>query len=225
MSKILVIDTSQAKTGVGIFESGRVQAVFSDSSRQSAQEVLPLIQRLLDACGLQLTALDAIAVVTGPGSFTGLRIGIGVAQGLGASLERPLLGLSSLALLAFSAGMEHGLANWLVAQQARENELYFAAYRFDSTRGCVLAGREQVASYVELDSLSSQFIESSVAGEMWALAGSAWQHHEPEETFVSHLQAHSMEDACVMANLKFGLGETVGELLLPNYIKEELDYS
>ncbi len=232
MSKILVLDTSREKTLVAISLTGQVETLASEKSRHAAQEVLPLIHQLLEKTGTSLAQVDAIAVVTGPGSFTGLRIGIGVAQGLGASLDVPLLGLSSLALLAFAANAEYGCSHCLVLQQARVNELYIAAYQVDAERGCILLGRERVIAEQELETLTIQLIDSAPGNQQWGLIGDAWLRLERAAQLALRLgiqpsQAHfqNIEHACALAMCEFQLGKASRELLLPNYVKEELDYS
>ena len=97
---------------------------------QSAR-VLAMVRELCDGARLDLPAIDAIAFDAGPGSFTGLRIGCAVAQGLGFALHRPLLPVDALATLAWQRlrATRRAEATVLVANDARMDELYVALYR------------------------------------------------------------------------------------------------
>ncbi len=232
MNNILVIDTSRATTAVGVIAAGQVKTLASANSRYSAQEVLPLIDQLLQSVDSQLAELAAIAVVSGPGSFTGLRIGVGVAQGLGAALDIPLLAMSSLALQAFGGQMQHGQQHWLVAELARDDEIYFAAYHASPDQGCTVVVEEQVCNIANLDLPASWPAASEAGKAQWAGIGSAWQEEGLREKLLQCLgntsvfdSTYRIEDACALAGLEFSLDRASQDLLLPNYIKEDLDYS
>ena len=91
MNKILYIDTSSnEKIIVALKINGKVTEIKSPIDKQKAQKVLPLIDKLLTKCGLKLEELTGIEVKTGPGSFTGLRVGISVANALSYVLKIPI---------------------------------------------------------------------------------------------------------------------------------------
>ncbi|MCY1285447.1 tRNA threonylcarbamoyladenosine biosynthesis protein TsaB [compost metagenome] len=100
--------------------------------RLHAQRLLPMIQALLAEAGVPLTALDAIAFGRGPGAFTGVRIAIGVVQGLAFALDRPVLPVSDLAVLAQRAHREQGVDQVAAAIDARMDEVYWGCYRLDA---------------------------------------------------------------------------------------------
>ena len=102
MNTILTIDTSSTNCAVGLQRGDVLLERVSEAQRQSAQRVLPMISELLLDAKIQLSDIDIIAVVAGPGSFTGVRIGVAVAQGLSMSAAIPVVPLSSLALLAIA---------------------------------------------------------------------------------------------------------------------------
>jgi tRNA threonylcarbamoyladenosine biosynthesis protein TsaB len=229
MKTLLLIDTSQSHTSVGLVAGDNITSASGEKSRQAAQEVLPLIDKLLLESGCKLNDLDGIAVVTGPGSFTGLRIGIGAAQGLGAALELPLLPLSALALNAWAAGQAENHSHWLVAIQARDPEVYFAAYRTHRVRGCELLGQEQVG---DVESLHLPNSAENTDRSQWGAVGAAWQL-EPqgallqaqfEPILISSAQ-WSIEDACSLAAIEFDQRAQADTLVLPNYVKEQMDYT
>ncbi len=99
----LVIDTALGLCTVAAFEDGRLLAVRSEAMTRGHQERLGgFLRDVADRAG-GFAALDRIGVTVGPGSFTGLRVGLAFAQGLGAALDRPVVGLSALDALAASA--------------------------------------------------------------------------------------------------------------------------
>ena len=95
--------------------------------QQHSQLILPMIEDLLADAGLELTQLDGIAFGAGPGSFTGLRIACGVAQGLAFGAGLPVVPVGTLAALAQEAGAPKVIA----CLDARMGEIYHAAYRCD----------------------------------------------------------------------------------------------
>lgn len=229
MKTLLCIDTSQSHTSVGIVAGNNITTASGEKSRQAAQEVLPLIDKLLLESGCELNDLDGISVVTGPGSFTGLRIGIGAAQGLGAALDKPLLPLSALALNAWAAGNADKHGEWLVAIQARDPEVYFAAYRTHPETGCELLGREQVG---DVESLHLPESAGNTDHTEWGAVGAAWQI-EPQgallraqfEPALTSTVQWGIEDACSLTAIEFDPHALTHTLVLPNYVKEQLDYS
>ncbi len=102
---VLAIDTSAAHCAAAVVEGGRVRAAASEAmTRGQAERLFPLIGELLAKAGRSLADLDAIAVCTGPGNFTGVRIGVSAARGLALSLSRPAIGVTRLEALVEGAG-------------------------------------------------------------------------------------------------------------------------
>ena len=101
---ILAIDTSAAQCAVALLGEGRAHARREAMARGHAEALFPMIEALLAEAGVSFDALARIAVCTGPGSFTGLRIGIGAARGLALALDVPAVGVSRFEALAAAAG-------------------------------------------------------------------------------------------------------------------------
>ena len=97
---LLAIETSTEACSVAVMAGGEVRERFEVAPRRHAELVLPWAEALLADAGLARTGLDAIAVSRGPGAFTGVRLGISLAQGIALALDRPLLPGSTLAVLA-----------------------------------------------------------------------------------------------------------------------------
>jgi len=98
--KILLIDTCGATGSIALVGAAASPAVLSLPSRSAAERLVPAIQSLVAGLGLSLAELDTIAVVHGPGSFTGERVGLSAAKGVCHALNLPLVAISRLAVLA-----------------------------------------------------------------------------------------------------------------------------
>jgi tRNA threonylcarbamoyladenosine biosynthesis protein TsaB len=96
--------------------------------------LLPMIRAVLDEAGLRLADLDGIAFGAGPGSFTGLRIACGVAQGLAFGANLPLVGISTLEAIAETSRTAHGWTRVVAGLDARMQEVYFAAFEYAGDR-------------------------------------------------------------------------------------------
>ncbi|UYG08433.1 tRNA (adenosine(37)-N6)-threonylcarbamoyltransferase complex dimerization subunit type 1 TsaB [Halomonas sp. M4R1S46] len=102
---------------------------FELTPRAHTRRLLPMVDEVLGEAGVAPADLDAVAYGRGPGSFTGLRIAAGTAQGLAFGLDRPLLGVSTLAALALGAHRRHHFRYLFTALDARMGEVYAAAWR------------------------------------------------------------------------------------------------
>jgi len=98
---LLALDTAGAACAVAVRSSGAIVAFESEEmDRGQAEELTPMIGRVMAAAGMKFTDLDHIAVTVGPGSFTGLRIGLAAARGLGLAASVPVGGVSSFDVAA-----------------------------------------------------------------------------------------------------------------------------
>lgn len=122
--KILALDTSTELCSVALWLDGETVARAELAGQRHSEMVLPMAQELLAEVGLGLKALDGIAFGEGPGSFTGLRIGCGVAQGLAFGADLPVAGVCTLLALAEGSGSSRVIA----CLDARMGEVYHAVY-------------------------------------------------------------------------------------------------
>lgn len=131
--KYLTIDTTTKVTALALGEEGKlIGEGFLHTAKTHSERLIPMLDQLLNAASWKLRDLDFIGVVRGPGSFTGIRIGIATAQGLAEVLNLPLIGVLSLDTLAWAG---YGRSEAIVPiLDARKNEWYTAGYLWDAIR-------------------------------------------------------------------------------------------
>ena len=126
--KILALETSARAVSVAITENGKVLAsAYQDTGLTHSRTLMPLAESLLRNVGLSARDMDAFAVAAGPGSFTGIRIGVAAAKGLAFGAERPTVGVSTLAAMARNVAFADGLI--IAAMDARRQQVYEATFR------------------------------------------------------------------------------------------------
>ena len=126
--KILTIDTSGPVCGAAVMDEQKVCSEFTAQNRNThSASLMPMIEAALNAAGTEMGDLDAIAAVTGPGSFTGVRIGVATAKGLAHGAGLPCIPVDALEALAVSAGEFDGVV--CPIQDARAGQVYGAAFR------------------------------------------------------------------------------------------------
>lgn len=148
MTIMLAIETSAEACSIALYHDGETRVFFEHAPMRHAELLLPGIQELLDKSGLQLAQMDAIAFGRGPGSFTSLRIGIGVVQGLAWGADIPVVPVSSLAAVAQDAAEATESSNVAVcvALDARMQEVYTSHFKNTGTGLVVIDGEERVCA-------------------------------------------------------------------------------
>jgi tRNA threonylcarbamoyladenosine biosynthesis protein TsaB len=138
--RVLAIETSTMTASVALVGGSRDLLLDADAGSRS-DDLLPVIDRALTEAGLTLAELDAIAVGVGPGSFTGLRIGMATAKGLAFAAGLPLWTVSSLAALAFDAAGHIHEDHPLVVSvlDARRNEVFAGFFVLEPDRAVAIA--------------------------------------------------------------------------------------
>ena len=131
--KLLAIESSAKAASVALVEDGRLAAQnFQHAGLTHSRTLLPMLHSLLDGLGVGVADIDKIAVAHGPGSFTGLRIGVATAKGLAFAAEKPLVGVSSLEAMAHQAKhLGPGLITPVM--DARREQVYNALFRTEGT--------------------------------------------------------------------------------------------
>lgn len=126
--KLLAIDTSGPVCGVAVLEDEQVLCEFTAQNRNThSTNLMPMAEKALEAAGKTIHEMDAVAAVTGPGSFTGVRIGVATAKGLAHGAGIPCIAVDALEALSVSAGEFDGVI--CPIQDARAGQVYCAAFR------------------------------------------------------------------------------------------------
>jgi len=131
MATFIALDASTEACSVAVVKDSQCWSLSSNTPQYHAQQLLPFIDQLLQQTGLHIQQLDFIACTQGPGSFTGLRIGVSVAQGLAYGAGIPMVGVSSLAALAKATAkaMQQPMGSVVTLLDARMGEIYWAVYQ------------------------------------------------------------------------------------------------
>jgi len=132
--RILAIESSAQAASVALVEEGRLVAQnMQHAGLTHSRTLLPMLHSLLDGLGLQVADVDQIAVAVGPGSFTGIRIGVATAKGLAFAADKPLVGVSSLEAMAHQAKhLGPGLIT--AVMDARRGQVYNALFRAEGDK-------------------------------------------------------------------------------------------
>ncbi|UDG80214.1 tRNA (adenosine(37)-N6)-threonylcarbamoyltransferase complex dimerization subunit type 1 TsaB [Candidatus Steffania adelgidicola] len=178
-TRILAIDTAtEACSAALMLENDVLLERFVIAPQEHTQHILPMIDSLLVEADILLKHLDVLAFGRGPGSFTGIRIGISIAQGLALGANLPVIGISTLATLAEGTFRQTRMCQVMSAIDARMGELYLAPYRRQGL-GVWLGEDHEVV--VSIDSLPA--VSAELQG-LWITAGTGWQsdltqlHHD-----------------------------------------------
>jgi tRNA threonylcarbamoyladenosine biosynthesis protein TsaB len=129
--RVLAIDTALGACSAAVLDTRHVAVIASETLpmvRGHAEAVMPLIARVMDLAGIEFASLDRIAVTTGPGSFTGLRVGISAARGIALAAGKPAVGLSTLAGFAAPHIAQDDSSAVVAAIDARHEHVYLQVF-------------------------------------------------------------------------------------------------
>ncbi len=220
--KLLAVETATEGCSAALLIDGAIYSRFEVAPRRHAEIILPMCESLLAEGGIELAQLDAIAFGRGPGSFTGVRIAAGVAQGIAFALDLPVVPVSTLAAIAQEVMMEANQDRVLTAIDARMGEAYWGYYRRDE-QGCArLVGDEHVGKPEQV---------AIPVGASWYGAGSGWAVYgssliERLGEWLEGFNGESLPKARYIASLAevaFHEGLTVpAEHAQPIYLRDEV---
>jgi tRNA threonylcarbamoyladenosine biosynthesis protein TsaB len=168
-TSILAIETTTDIMSVALLHQDYIRSDFVSASRNHTQYLLPLVRSILLREKIRLIDLSALVFCSGPGSFTGIRIGISAIQGLAVGASLPVIGLSTLLTIAQRSWHIEGADQVLVAIDAKKGEIFWAVYKRDSQGNWLLIQlSERLLSPNEVI-VSMESLE----GE-WFAVGDAW---------------------------------------------------
>lgn len=222
--KILAVDTATEACSAALLVGDSLFSRWEEAPRDHTRKILPMVQAVLDDAGITLNDLDAIAFGRGPGSFTGVRIGISVAQGLAFGVGVPLIGISTLAAMAQGAYRLDGAEQVLTAIDARMNEVYFGRYE-------LIDGRMQlVGDEVVSDPAALVDVRGKLAGPVTCVGTGFETYGETlgglaDELAVSQVRFPAAEDMLPLARAAWLAGEAVPvEQATPVYLRDKVTW-
>lgn len=218
MTTLLAFDTATEACSVALLHNGKIYSHYEVIPRLHAQRLLPTVQTVLSEAGVALSAVDALAFGRGPGAFTGVRIAVGVVQGLAFALNRPVLPVSNLALLAQRAWREQGATQVAAAIDARMDEVYWGCYQLKD-------GLMQPAGVEAVLPPEKVALPRAASGE-WFGAGTGWGYVARMSVVPTAMDAGLLpqaEDLLALALPAFLRGEGVNaEEAQPVYLRDNV---
>lgn len=220
--KLLALDTSTEACSVALCYNGSVLTLDEVCPQQHSKRVLPMVQQLLAQAGLSLTQLDGMVFGRGPGSFTGVRIGVGVTQGLAFGADVPVYGVSTLAAMAQAAARRCQATRVVAAIDARMAEVYIGSFTLQ--QGLMQAASDEVA--IKPQHLNAFNLSGAVHG-----VGTGWQTYpqallqiQPAD-IVSDILYPSAQDMLTLAQPAYNRGQFIAaELAEPVYVRDDVTW-
>jgi len=229
MPNVLALDTSSDYCSVSLYSKGKLTSTSELAPRSHTQLLLPMAKKVIENSSISLEDLDAVAFGCGPGSFTGLRIAAGVAQGLAYGLNCSILPISNLQAMALQHYRQHGKNNILVAFDARMGEVYWSVCQVkvsDQMVAVDTCGNEQVSAPETLF-LPDEFNGSDLVG-----VGSGFSFLESFPSLIQQrvsefdVNARPQAEAiCELAlsAMKQGITGTLADAV-PSYIRDKVTW-
>jgi tRNA threonylcarbamoyladenosine biosynthesis protein TsaB len=216
--RVLAIDSSTEALSIALLTERGTSERGLEMARGHAEQILPLIDAVLGEANLRLSQLDGIAAGVGPGTFTGVRISVAVAQGLAYGAGLPVVPITSLEALAFPA-IEAGAQLVIACLDARMGEVYWGCFARDPVQGLRALGSLQVTPAVRVHLPSA---------ERYRGVGRGFSAY-PELAALADLDARSaaaLPNAADMARLgalRFAAGQGLDPAeLKPEYVRDKV---
>ena len=162
--KILALETSAKAVSAAVSEDGKILCSgYQDIGLTHSRTLMPIVEHILKNTGLTVADMDAIAVAAGPGSFTGIRIGVAAAKGLAFAADKPAVGVSTLAAMARNVAFCDGLL--ICAMDARRQQVYNALFEAKDGRLTRLTPDRAIALEELAEELRSDQRPKTVVGD------------------------------------------------------------
>jgi len=217
--KILALDTATKSCSVAVTDGGSLSAELTILKNQThSKHLMEFIHSVLEITGLGVADLDGLAVTIGPGSFTGLRIGISTIKGLAHALDKPVVGISSLKALAWQCAETSYLICPLL--DARKGEVYGATYRFNEDQLIQKTGARAMIPEAVAEDIQSPCVFIGSGARLYrqsiAVALGSLAHFVPEGQNI--IRASSV---AFLSMPRFEANDTDGIAgLVPHYIRK-----
>ena len=221
----LAIDASTEACSVALQYQDQLVTRYELCPQSHSLHLLPMVDQVLNEAGCKLSQLDGLIFGRGPGSFTGVRIGIGVAQGLAYSADLPLVGISTLQAMAQLAYMKHQQQEVITAIDARMSEVYLGYYEL-SSEGLM---QSQMADVVLAPALVADHLAEFTSGAYGV--GTGWDAYQQ---VLSPLKTNegsprvlfpAAEAMLVLGQAAFARGEQVSaENAQPGYVRDTVSW-
>lgn len=221
--KILAVDTSSKLCSVAILEdTNLIKKIELDNGLTHSETLMPLIQQLLNECSLSLNNINLLVSDIGPGSFTGIRIGVSSCKAFSDSLNIPCVGISSLEVLAYNVQNDGIICSTI---DCKNNNCYFALYELNSGNYNVLI--EPCAKSVNdvLDLLNSQYYNKCISfvgdGIPSEKLHSIYDNNADSEVTKNIISSYlNVENLGTAGYKKFINNKKIVEEILPLYLKK-----
>ena len=174
---LLALDTATEACSAALLYQNEITYTEESAQRSHTKRILPMIDELLQQSGIGLTQVDALVFGHGPGSFTGVRVGAGIAQGLAFGADLPLIPVSNLTAMAQAAYEQFGAEQVLAAIDARMDEIYFSCLQGRKVRsdfGEFLQWAPLIEEQVCSPEQALNLIESQHLSGEWLQVGTGW---------------------------------------------------
>lgn len=236
MKTILAFDTTTEHCSVALLTAQSVYSSQAIQKNSHADSILELVNDLLSQASASLADIDAIAVAIGPGSFTGIRIGLSVVQGLAFGLHVPVIGISSLEMMAYQIGLAAisvgaKFNTVCPAIDARMGDIYWQSFTFTvpANEGALgLADSMKTVSQPIVGKPND--LHSFLAHERKGVlkGGSGWTYAEtaePIEDVFDLSLGNNAEDLIQIAQVKIKRGELLSAFeIQPLYVRDEITW-
>ncbi|WP_230818983.1 tRNA (adenosine(37)-N6)-threonylcarbamoyltransferase complex dimerization subunit type 1 TsaB [Rheinheimera aquimaris] len=225
-SKLLALDTSTEACSVALQLGSEILTLDEVCPQQHSKRILPMVQQLLSEAGVGLAQLDGIVFGRGPGSFTGVRIGVGVTQGLAFGADIPVYGVSTLAAMAQAAARLHSATQVIAAIDARMAEVYIARFALNDTLSNALMQAQSEEVAIKPDAFSAFSLSGPVMG-----VGTGWQTYARQLSALQHVSIAndilypSAQDMLTLALPALASGAFIAaEHAEPVYVRDEVTW-
>lgn len=226
MTTILALDSSTDACSVALMHNNQVTSLFEIAAKSHTQRLLPMVDEVLQKAGCEKRQLDAIAFGRGPGSFTGLRICLGVVQGLAFGLNLPVIPVSTLAAMVEGFRRDNSLPDRtpiLAALDARMNEVYWGLFESDKDAPVAITSEFVMSPAEVADQPAVQQYLSSIIG-----VGAGWHYPELHGLPVAQIQQEfypQAQDIVRLAAKLMAEGKSVSAMQAqPVYLRDQVSW-